>query len=141
MTLHRRELLAAATATSAAALAGCIGGCGLGFPPGADQPHDGEIAVDPVDSVPGDGSVVELADLPEAERSLLRMAISEGVVRACMDGDGEKRADALRSFAGRTGRETHLGDGSDRYALWVRVTDIVHATTADPPSDDGNPCC
>lgn len=141
MALHRRELLAAATATGTAALAGCIGSCGLGFPPGVDQPHDGEIAVDPVDSVPGNGSVVSISDLPDDERSLLRTAISEGVVRACMDADGGERADALRSFAGRTGRETYLGDGSDRYALWVRVTDIVHATTADPPSDDGNPCC
>ena len=34
-----------------------------------------------------------------------------------------------------------LAYGGDRYALWVRITDVVHAGTAEPPEGDVDPCC
>jgi len=58
-----------------------------------------------------------------------------------MDGGGE-RADALRSIADRvTPESAYLAYGGDRYALWVRITDVVHAGTAEPPEGDVDPCC
>lgn len=105
------------------------------------MPNDGEVAAEPAESVPGGATVLVHADLPAAEQSLLRTAVEEGVARACMDG-GSERADALRSVADRVSVESsYLAYDGDRYALWVRVTDVVHAGTADPPEGDADPCC
>lgn len=140
--LTRRRLLAIGTAVGSTALAGCVGGCGQGLPfLGTGMPHDGEIAVEHVDAVPEQATTIDFSELPDAEQSLLRTAIKEGVARACMDDSGQE-ADALRSFANRTnGESSYLAHGSDRYALWVRVTDVVYGGTASPPESGDDPCC
>lgn len=67
-------------------------------------------------------------------------AVDTGVVRACMSRETDRSA-ALNSFADRLDPETYLADGEERYGLWVRITDVVYAGTADPPEGDANPCC
>ena len=105
------------------------------------MPHDGEVAVEPADSVPAGATVIELGDLPRRERALLRTAIEDGVARACMNEDGP-RSGALRSFADRlTAGSSYLGFRAERYGLWVRIEDTVRAGTADPPPAGSDPCC
>lgn len=142
MNVTRRRLLAAGVTTGAASLAGCSGGCVQGLPiVGTNMPNDGEVAVGPVESIPADATVIEFSSLPKAERSLLRTAIEDGVARACMSDESES-AEALRSFASRTSVESsYLSHEGDYYGLWVRITDVVSASTADPPEGDENPCC
>jgi hypothetical protein len=138
--VSRRRLLAAAGTAGTAALAGCTGGCGdLPFV-GTGMPSDGEIATEPVASVPEEATVLALAELPDEERSLLRTALDTGAVRACMSRDTDRSA-ALNSFANRLDTETYLADGQQRYGLWVRITDVVYASTAGAPEGDANPCC
>lgn len=141
--LTRRRLLVLGTTIGSTALAGCLGGCSQGLPfLGTSMPHDGEIAVERTDTVPEQATIISFSELPEAEQSLLRTAIEEGVVRACMDDSGEN-ADALQSFANRmNGESSYLAHESDHYALWVRVEDMVFAAgTASAPESDANPCC
>ena len=140
--LTRRRLLSIGTAVGSTALAGCIGGCNQGLPfLGTGMPHDGEIAVERVDTVPEQATIIDFSALPDAEQSLLRTAIKESVVRVCLDDSGEQ-ADALRSFANRIdGASAYLAYESNRYALWVRVEDMVVAGTASPPEGDEDPCC
>ncbi|MFB6130008.1 MAG: hypothetical protein ABEJ28_04200 [Salinigranum sp.] len=142
MELTRRRLLSVGGTTGLAALAGCSGGCVRGLPfVGSGMPNDGEVATDPVDAVPEDATTIDLATLPDPERSLLRTAVEDGVARVCTT-DGGDRADALRSFADRVSPESsYLAAGGDHYGLWVRIEDMVFAGTADPPEGDGNPCC
>jgi len=136
----RRRLLAATGALGATALAGCTGPCSDVPFLGPDMPHDGVVAASPVGSVPDDADVVALANLPSAERALVRQAIDGGAVRACMD-DETERTRAMESFADRVAVESYLADGDDDYALWVRLTDVVYAGTADSPDGNPDPCC
>jgi hypothetical protein len=104
------------------------------------MPHDAAIAVTSVASVPEDAETVSLADFPDRERELLRTAIDEGVVSACMREETDRTA-AFDGVTDGVGIETYLADGSDRYGLWIRITDQVFAATGDPPEGDGSPCC
>lgn len=135
MTISRRRLLAAGMATGFALAAGCSGRCGSGLP------NDGVVATDRTGSVPADATVVEFAKLPPAEQSLLREAVEDGAVRVCMTDQGD-RAAAIRSFGERLPVDSsYLTVEGDQYALYVRVEDVVYASTADPPEGDENPCC
>jgi len=105
------------------------------------MPSDGELATERTGSVPEGATVIPVPELPAPERSLVRTAIEEGVVRVCMDHGGE-RADALRSVADRvTAANTYLAADGHRYAVWLRITDLVYAGTASPPEGDADPCC
>lgn len=140
--LTRRRLLVIGTTVGSTALAGCTGSCTQGLPfLGTGMPHDGEIAVERVDTVPEQAILIDFSELPESEQSLLRTAITEGVARACMDDRGQK-ADALQSFANRlNGQSPYLVHESDHYALWVRVEDMVSSGTASPPESGEDLCC
>lgn len=141
MNFTRREFLAAGAATGAVSLAGCSGSCLQGLPiVGTNMPHDGAIATDRVDSLTEGATIIEFSELPKAEQSLLRTAVEKGVARACMTDESE-RGDALGSFSGRTSGESYLSFEGDHYGLWVRTTDVISASTADPPDGDANPCC
>jgi hypothetical protein len=141
MSLDRRRFLAAGAGAASALTAGCSGQLTQCVPLlGSDMPQDAAIAVTPVDSLPDDAETVAMADLSDSERDLLRTAIEEGVVRACMRDDTD-RTETFRDFAGRVGVETYLADGTDRYGLWVRITDQIFAGTGDSPEGDASPCC
>jgi hypothetical protein len=139
MALTRRGLLAAAAAGTAA-LAGCTGGCTDVPFVGTGMPSDGVIATEPVGSVPDEGTVLALAELPDDEQSLVATAVDTGIVRACMSRETDRSA-ALGSFATRLDPEAHLAAGEQRYGLWVRTSDVVYASTADAPAGDADPCC
>lgn len=140
-TFTRRRILAIGATIGSTSLAGCSGGCSQGLPfLGTGMPHDGEIAVERTDSVPDQSAIIQFSELPGTEQSILRTAVKEGVVRACMDGGGE-RADALQSFANRmTAEPSYLAYESDHYALWVRVEDMIYGGTASPSESDEVPC-
>jgi len=105
------------------------------------MPRDGELAVTPVDAVPDEATVIPFSELSDAERSLLETAVEDGPVRACMS-DEHGRADALQSFSNRVGEpSSYLRYRGQYYGLWVRITDVVSAGTADPPGTDADPCC
>ncbi|MFC6974935.1 hypothetical protein ACFQL1_09985 [Halomicroarcula sp. GCM10025709] len=141
MSLDRRQFLAAGAGAASALTAGCAGRLTQCVPFGGDGlPHDAALAVTPVDSVPDDADTVALADFAEREREMLRTAIDEGVVRACMREETDRTA-ALDGIADAVGVDTYLTDGSDAYGLWVRITDQVFAASGDPPEDDASPCC
>ncbi len=82
---------------------------------------------------------MRFSELPDDERSLLRTAIEEDGVAVCLD-DGT-RAGVLRSFADRVSADTHLGTDAETHGLWVRLTDVVGASTAASPSVADRPCC
>ncbi|WP_324760231.1 hypothetical protein [Haloarcula montana] len=141
MSLDRRRFLAAGAGAASALTAGCTGRLTRCLPfADSGMPHDAAIAVTSVGSVPYGAPLLDAADLPDRERDLLRTAIDDGVVRACMR-DETDRTGAFSAFADRVDQETYLAAGPDRYALWVRITDQVFAATGDSPAGDASPCC
>lgn len=104
--------------------------------------HDGTIAVDSTESVPGDATVVQFSQLSKSEQELLRAAIENGAVQICVDDEGE-RADAIYAFGNRTtGNESYLSYKGKYYGLYVAITDQTYVATAeDIDLPDGNPCC
>lgn len=122
----RRRILATAGGVAATALAGCLG---------TGMPHDAEITtrrVADIDAGSDGVSVLHYADLPTAEQRIVDDALADGVYHACPD-----LPNAIRSFASRTGssNDTYLEHGGGHYGLWVRVEDLVYASTASPPDD------
>ena len=139
MPFTRRQVLAAGATTGFAAIAGCSADCGF-F--GRRMSNAGEIAVDSMEFVPADATIVEFSQLPKPERELLRKAIKSGGVQMCMDSEGEQ-TNALYSFGERTrDNDSYLSYKDRYYGLYVGITDQLYVATAgefDYP--DGNPCC
>lgn len=130
MSLNRRAVLTRLTAGVAVptALAGCLGG----------MPHDAVVKLDPA-SPPADAESptdVVYADLPPAEQRIVRTAVEEGMYHACPE-----LPSVVRSFADRIDEpgESYLTYQGETYGMWVRITDLIYATTASPPENE--PSC
>lgn len=142
----RRQFLALGGTVGSSALAGCARLCTRGLPLiRTGMRNDAEVATEHTETVPQEATIVEFSALPPAEQSLVRTAVREGVVRACLDGGGDQAA-AIQSFADRTVEEsayesTYLAYEGDHYGLWVRIADQEFVGTASPPEVDENPCC
>lgn len=119
--MHRRGFLALA---GVGQFAGCLGG----------MPKDAVVSLERR-STAGEGTVTRFRDLPEAEKDIVRTALSEGFYHACPE-----IPDAVRSFAKRiAGPEPYLSYQDQHYGLYVRVEDLDYASTAPPP--DNVPDC
>lgn len=123
--MKRRSLLAAVGAVSVP-LAGCAG---------AGMPEDAVVRAVQA-SPPEDVAVVSSADLPPAEREIVRTAVAEEVYHACPDLPA-----AIGSLAGRfeSIQDAHVAHRDTSYAVWIRIQDQVYAASA--PSPDTDPSC
>lgn len=119
--MHRRQFLALVSVSSVG-LSGCLGG-GLA---------EDALVRAVQESAPESDVDVRYEELPPAEQEIARTAVEEPYYHACPD-----LPDALRSFAQRFRSErAFLEYQNETYALWIRIQDVVSASTADPPEDD-----
>ncbi|QPV64209.1 hypothetical protein I7X12_06180 [Halosimplex litoreum] len=121
--MNRRRLLGLLGA-SALATPGCLG---------SGMPDDAVVRAEPA-SRPQDDTAVRYEALPESEQEIVQTAIEEGLYHACPE-----LPDAIHSFADRFGESAYLRYRDTTYALWIRITDMVFATSASPPEKD--PSC
>jgi hypothetical protein len=99
------------------------------------MPADAVVRAVPA-SHPVTDTTVEYRDLPDPERAIAGTAVEDEFYHACPE-----LPEAVRSFASRFDDhdEAYLTYRASTYALWIRITDIVHADTASPPRT--NPSC
>ena len=123
----RRDVLASTATLSVAALAGCTALDGM--------PKGITIAVGPPDETPspdgGKPQLLRYGDLSPPEQTLVEKGL-DGSYRTC-----DEVPDAANDLAGRIDApDVYLRYEGTRYGLWLTVTDLVHASTTDPPSGD-----
>lgn len=123
----RRDVLAGAGTISVTALAGCSALDGM--------PHGITIAVGDPDPTPNPADeseqVLRYGDLSTPEQTLVRKGL-DGGYRTCEDvpdaaNDLTERIDAENVYLDRRG---------ERYGLWLTITDLVYASTTDPPDGE-----
>jgi hypothetical protein len=88
------------------------------------------------ESPPAEVAVVATDELSQAEQQIARTAVEQAVYPACPE-----LPDAVRSFAERVeGPDTaYLEYHGTGYGMWIRIEDIIRASTVSPPEND--PSC
>ena len=102
---------------------------------GSGMPHDAVVRA-VRDSRSERETSVSYDALPRAEQQIARTAVEEGLYHAC-----PQLPEAVRSFADRFSEpdNAYLGYRGTTYALWIRITDLVSASTASSPERE--PSC
>ena len=122
----RRRRVLALFGVSALPFAGCLG---------SGMPHDAVVRA-VRDSRSNREISVSYDTLPRTEQQIARTAVEEGLYHAC-----PQLPEAVRSFADRFSEpdNAYLGYRGRTYALWIRITDLVSASTASSPERE--PSC
>lgn len=123
--MRRRQLLGL-LGVSTVSVSGCLG---------SGMPDDAVIrAVS--DTQASTEETVQYRDLPEDEQNVAETAVNEEFYHVCPE-----IPDAVQSFANRFDDpdSAYLTYQDSVYALWIRITDVVLASTASSP--DANPSC
>ncbi|WP_147435893.1 hypothetical protein [Haloarcula sp. Atlit-47R] len=121
--MNRRKFLGLLGA-SALATSGCLG---------SGMADDAVVRTVPA-SQSHDDTAVQYDTLSENEQEIVQKAVEEEFYHACPE-----LPDAIHSFANRFEDSAYLRYQDTTYALWIRITDMVFASTASPPEND--PSC